>query len=470
MLRRIGMILDAPFPPDARVESEAKVLMDDGYEVHLLHIDFSQHQKYRSDEAAMGYMAGQQAVGASRKSGREPEADATTEKRIAFVREMEIDSFKGIHVWRLRGGMVAYKLSALAADLPFYRWWAAPLIRRFLKASRVDAIHVHDMAIAEAALAANRRARLPLVLDLHEDRPEIMKLYRHVNRWPGRLLISTGRWRRKQQELMRRADHVILVTEQARRVAERRDGIPSEKTTALPNVVWSDYGGELSFSNRTGGGEPAPEALSLQDRNEGVHSDTDPGSPLLQADSEFRLLYVGDTSLRRGTLMALEAVKRLRGQIFGLHLVLVGSSSQDDQLRAFVNKHGLGQIVRFEGWQPSERLPDYIRAADLCLSPLLRNSHHDTTYPNKLFQYMAMGRPVVVSDCPAQAAVVEEEMCGRVHTAGEPEALATAILELWKRPEERRRMGGRGAAAVENRWNWTVTAPRLTGLYGKLGL
>lgn len=435
------MILDAPFPPDARVESEAKALMDDGYEVHLLHIDFSRHQKYRSDIGGMGHSDGSEAAGTSRESGWEPETDAAAEKKAVFGREVEIDLYSGIHVWRFRGGSVAYKLSALAVDLPFYRWWAAPLIRRFLKASKVDAIHVHDMTIAEAALTANRRTGLPLVLDLHEDRPEIMKLYRHVNRWPGRLLISTGGWRRKQQELMRRADHVILVTEQACRVAERRDGIPPEKTTALPNVVWPGYGEE-------------------QDPSE---------HPLPRADSEFRLLYVGDTSLRRGTLTALEAVKRLRGQIPGLHLVLVGSSSQDNQLRAFVKKHGLEQMVRFEGWQPSERLPGYIRAADICLSPLLRNPHHDTTYANKLFQYMAMGRPVVVSDCPAQAEVVEEEKCGRVHTAGEPEALATAIQELWKRPEERRRMGRRGAVAVENRWNWTVTAPRLTGLYGKLG-
>jgi hypothetical protein len=64
-------------------------------------------------------------------------------------------------------------------------------------------------------------------------------------------------------------------------------------------------------------------------------------------------------------------------KVIGLLLILVGSSSQDDVLRTFAEKKGLQDAVRFEGWQEPGRLPAYVQASRLCLSPLLRYPRHD---------------------------------------------------------------------------------------------
>lgn len=393
---RIGMIMDTPFPPDARVENETKTLIEMGFEVFLYHIDY-ENRPVRED-------------------------------------------YEGVRIIRQVGSRLLYKFSALAYTVPFFRWMVESSIRNFIRETKVDVLHIHDMVIAEAVFSANKAFQLPVILDLHENRPAIMKMYKHVQQWPGRWLISLDRWKQKQRELMRKADHVILVTEEARQLALEEDGIEMGKTTAVPNVVRLD---RFNIS--------AVDTVISQ-----------------MTEGKFTLLYIGDTSIRRGTMTALATVDILMQQIPELQLLLVGNSSQDNLLQNFVQNRKLENWVRFEGWQQPDRLPAYINASDICLSPLLRNAHHDTTYANKLFQYMAVGKPVVVSDCTAQAEVIRREQCGLIHPAGDAEALAKAVLELYRDPGKRGEMGRNGLKAVQEHWNWKETGKALLKIYEKV--
>ncbi len=390
---RIGMIMDTSFPPDARVENEAITLMENGYEVVLFHIDYEG--------------------------------------------KPERDEHHGIQIFRVYAGPLLYKLSALVYTIPVFTRIVKTKIDHFINEYKPDMLHIHDMVIAESVFQANQKYQLPVVLDLHENRPEIMKLYKHVNQWPGNWLINLKKWKEKQREFMEKADHVILVTEEARIAANISNRIPLDKITAVPNVVRFDRFDTHAESNE------------IRKFTEG----------------KFTMLYIGDTSLRRGTLSVLKAVNRIRDLVPELQMVFVGSSSQDEQLNKYVNQNGLNNVVSFEGWQDPERLPAYINASELCLSPLLRNPHHDTTYANKLFQYMAAGKPVIASDCPAQKAVIEQAKCGLIYKAGSPDDLAEKILELYKNPEKRKIMGRNGEAAVRKHWNWDVTGVELLKAY-----
>lgn len=422
---RIGMIMDAPFPPDTRVENEARALQEAGHEIFLFTI------AYRGEELRSEH--------------------------------------NGVTIFRMPAGRLLYKLSALVYTVPFFRWSVGPHLRRFIRSTGVEILHVHDMVIADAVFRENRRFGLPVILDLHENRPEILKHYHHVNRIPGKWLIYPERWKRVQHRLMEQADRIVLVTEEACRAAEE-DGIPAGKMIDLPNVVRLEGTG-WGKPEQSGREEAAPPGSETG--REGVSPGGSVNRQMADADADadaggmhrFTLLYIGDTSLRRGTATAIEAVGLLAGEIPGLELRLVGSSSQDRWLHRLVREKGLEGQVKFEGWQPPERLPVYARNADLCLSPLLRNPHHDTTFANKLFQYMAAGRALVVSNCPAQARLVREEHCGLVHRAGDAEDLAERIRWLWRQPQRREEMGRNGRQAVLKRWNWSVTGSRLVHLY-----
>ena len=392
---KIGMILDAPFPPDYRVEKEGLTLIKAGHEVALFCLDF---------------------------------------KKTSFV-----DNHKGIDVHHYSGSKLLYKLSALAHTIPLYRWMIQRKLIHFIRNTKPDVLHVHDMVIAQAAIVIAEAAGLKVILDLHENRPASMREYRHTTKFPGNLLINIAAWERMQLKLARKAHRVVVVTTLAKEELVRESGIEEDKVFVVPNT------GTLSF---------AYEAIddALQGRMAGT----------------FNLLYVGDTSLRRGTDDAIKAVAALKNQIPELRLWIVGKSSGDPFLKQLAHELGISDAVHFEGWQDQTLFASYMYAAHICLSPLKRNPHHDTTFANKLFQYMAMGRAVVVSDCIAQRKVVESEQCGLVHEAGNVEMLAEKILTLYQDAALRKTLGDRGRKAVAERWHWEKTSEPLRALYAQI--
>lgn len=393
---RIAMFLDQQFPPDPRVENEAHSLIKAGHEVYLFSLDY-------------------------KKSG------------------LQSETINGIEVHRYKASKLIYKLSALAYTFPFFHQLIKKKINHFLNKVKPEAIHVHDMLIAEAVMDANDRLVQPkyLTLDLHENRPEIMQFYPHLKRMPGKLLIKVDQWREKQKELIKRADKVVLVTEEAIQQAVTSTGEPVTKFVAVPNTIEKD----IYFSY------PINKSVTRK------------------LKKGFDIVYVGDTGLRRGTDTAIKAMQLLIQKVPQAQLILVGKSSEDVYLTEMVQTLGLSAHVLFEGWQDVTLFPSYIYGAEVCISPLHRNLHHDTTYANKIFQYMAGGRPLVVSDCMAQANVVRSTNCGLVFEAANEKDLAALLYELYQNPTEARKMGENGLKAVKDQYHWENTSIDLISFY-----
>lgn len=391
------MILDTDFPPDSRVENEAVSLIEAGHDVFLFSLSYN---PYKAAE----------------------------------------ETINGIQVRRYKASKLIYKLSALAHPIPFYHFLVKPKVTDFIRRNRIEALHVHDMLIAPAVFKVNEIFQLPLILDLHENRPEIMRFYPHLQKFPGKYIIQPGAWERGQKELVKKADKVVLVTEEAKEDYTKRYNLWPEKVIVVPNTVH-------------------PNVFSQYPINKNVVN---------KFKETFNLLYVGDTGLRRGTAVAIKAVALLVKEIPEIKLILVGKSTEDLVLKKLVEEFQLRDHVVFEGWQDVKLFPSYIQASDVCLSPLSRNPHHDTTYANKIFQYMAMGKPLVVSDSTAQANVVKQENCGIVFKAGDEAQMKEAVLYLYRQPEMRIKMGKAAVGAVKERWNWIVTSRKLIEVYQEI--
>lgn len=389
------MILDAPFPPDYRVEKEAVTLIEAGFEVFLFCLRYEKHRE-----------------------------DAV---------------YKRIQLRRYPFNKLEYKLSALAYTVPLYKMFMVPKIRDFIQRNSIDVLHIHDMVIAEAAMSAARAFGCRVVLDLHENRPAIMKEYRHLNKFPGRYLISLDTWKGKQDELVRNADKVVVVTELAKNELMASAGKSADDIAVVPNTP------SLTFLEQ-------PVDLDIVERMRGT----------------FNLLYIGDTSERRGTAEMLRLVHAIKDEIPTVRLWLVGKSSFDQDLFHLAGELHVLEYVQFEGWQDETSFPAYISGAHVCLSPLRRNPHHDTTYANKVFQYMALGRASVVSDCTAQAQLILRENAGLVYPAGSANAFHDAIINLYRNDELRNQLGENGRLAVARKWNWQSTARQLLNIYDTL--
>lgn len=389
------MILDKTFPPDPRVENEALALISSGHQVFLFSLTY----------------------------------DNQTDEKI-----------KGIHVKRYASSKLEYKLSALSYTVPFYKKMMSKKIALFLKENNIEIIHVHDMVVAEAVFEVNKKFALPVVLDLHENRPEIMKTYPHLKKFPGNLLISTRVWKQKEGELVRKSDRTIVVTKEAKTDLKKRLGIQDEKIVVVPNTVKSSF-----------------------------YKDFDLEPTILERyKDKFIILYLGDTGLRRGLLSVIEALGVLSNNdalMNKVKLVIVGKNSTDEVLKSRVRELGLQQIVDFEGWQDERLFPSYLKVAAIGISPLHRNQHHDTTYANKLFQYMSFGLAVLVSDALAQKNLVEEVESGLVHKEKDAIDISEKIITLYQNPELSSKLGMNGKEFIEEKFYWEKVSDNLKDLY-----
>lgn len=395
---KIGMILDKAFPPDERVEKEALSLMSNGHQVVLFCLD--------------------------------------------RLKPAGFDVVKGIQVSRYQSNWLEYKMSALVYTIPVYKWLIMNKLHHFIRSNDLDVIHIHDMVIADAVISVNSKLDkpLPVVLDLHENRPEIMRAYKHVNTLPGRYLINLDVWKNRYYNLAGLADRVVVVTELAKEDIIRYSNKKSDEVVVVPNTV-----NLKEFTSY-------PIDTELVDRMKKF----------------YNLLYIGDTSIRRGTDVAIKAVKLLIDKIPNLRLWMVGKSSADEELKKLCKKYEVSDYVLFQGWKNYSLLPSYITGSQITLSPLKRNKHHDTTFANKLFMYMALGKPVIVSDCIAQADLVTKEKCGLIFSSENAEDLAEKVFLLYTNPELSEKLGTNGYLAVKNKWNWDLTVNELINMYNNM--
>jgi glycosyltransferase involved in cell wall biosynthesis len=108
------------------------------------------------------------------------------------------------------------------------------------------------------------------------------------------------------------------------------------------------------------------------------------------------------------------------------------------RLRELAGELGVEQNVLLAGWMDPREVLSVTREADIGMIPHLVTEHTDTTIPNKIFDYMANGLPVVVTHCSTLRSIVEETGCGRVCRDRDPQSMADAVLSLTGEAERRK--------------------------------
>ncbi len=151
------------------------------------------------------------------------------------------------------------------------------------------------------------------------------------------------------------------------------------------------------------------------------------------------VLYAGAHGLANDletVLLAAEQLKNSPEIVFAF----VGDGKSKPELRLFSEKLALTN-VRFIPSQPKSSMPQVLAAADICLAVLKDIPLFKTTYPNKVFDYMAAGKPTLLMIDGVIREVVENARGGIFVQPGDPKALVDAIKLLANQPERRKDMG-----------------------------
>jgi glycosyltransferase involved in cell wall biosynthesis len=284
---------------------------------------------------------------------------------------------------------------------------------------------------------------IPIALDLGRrhggkvvyDARDIYVDAANLARMPRTLRLLIGRAERRWA---RRADRVITVNRPYAEVMARRWGLD------LPLIV-------MNCAYRTDPPEPRPrrfhETLGL-------------------APETRVVLYQGGFSRDRGIEQLIGAIPSIPDAV----LALLGYGSLQAELEAIAADPATHGLVRVLPAVPPPELLAWVASADVVAMPIQPTTlNHRFTTPNKLFEAMAVGVPVVASDLPGMAPTVREVDAGLLVDPTDPNAIAAACRALLDEPPdaaaERR---GRILAAAHATYNWEAQMARLLDEYGRL--
>lgn len=154
------------------------------------------------------------------------------------------------------------------------------------------------------------------------------------------------------------------------------------------------------------------------------------------------LVYSGGVTPLRGLHTLVAAVGRLPGA----HLAIVtrARTRYVRSLRAVAKSRGFAERLHFLPYVEPHQVASFLRDADVGVHPLVHYANAEVSLPNKLFDYLHAGLPVVVSDCKAMADFVRERGAGEIFRAEDAGSLTAALERALSRPR-----GGRRAPSLE---------------------
>lgn len=335
--------------------------------------------------------------------------------------EKNMEVYRGINIYRLpvkhRRGNISHYLSEY---LSFF-FLASIKVSWLFFQNRYDFIQVNTLPdFLVFATLVPKMFGAKVILDLHEPAPE---LWGSIFGFHRKLFIKVVKF--AEQISIRYADKAITVSDQMKDNYVKRGASPS-KISVILNVSSSEF-------------NPDRYKEYCQDRQ----------------NDHFLLICHGLIVKRYGHESIIKAVSLVKDKIPSLQLNIVGKGEYEAELKKLVSDIHLEDYVRFHGLLPHlEDVVEMVAKSDIGIVAVERNPYSDLVHTTKMFEYIAMKKPVIITRTRA----VEEffgnnNTCFSYFESGDEKDLAKCILELYQDPKTREKMVKNAYAKFESvRW------------------
>ncbi|HZP01023.1 MAG TPA: glycosyltransferase family 4 protein [Terriglobia bacterium] len=187
--------------------------------------------------------------------------------------------------------------------------------------------------------------------------------------------------------------------------------------------------------------------------------------PELRQGKNLLVVYLGTMGPQEGVdllIASIELIVRLKKR-YDTHFALIGGGTEVPRLKEMVAERNLDSWVTFTGRIPDDELAAYLSTADVCVAPDPYNEMNDKSTMNKILQYMAFARPVVLFDLTeGRRSAGDAALYAKPN---DPADLAQKLLILLDSEPLRRQMGERGRKRIEEGLNWEAEKKWLLHAY-----
>jgi glycosyltransferase involved in cell wall biosynthesis len=296
---------------------------------------------------------------------------------------------------------------------------AAVLVAALHLKRRFDVVQVNSMPdslVFAATVPKLLGARV--LLDLHECMPEFYAVKYDVGM--GHRMVRLMGW--LEQAAIRFADSVITCTEQMRQAFESR-GAARGKIAVIMNSANEEVFDPVQYP------------------------------PAASTNGDFRLICHGSIEHRYGIDTIVRAVALLKDEIPGLQLGIYGEGSALGEVQALIGELGVEDRVYVAGgFVPMDELLQAMAVADAGVVAVRRDIFRDLTHCNKMFDFITMQKPAIVSRTRSVEAYFDDS-CFQMFTSGDEADLARAVSDLYRDRDLRKRLV-REALRVNEPYRW----------------
>ena len=316
-------------------------------------------------------------------------------------------------------GVQIHAVHAPAGNRLTRMWSVANAV--FKKALEIDAAvyHFHDPELIPTGRRLQRRGK-KVIYDVHEHVPNQIRTKYYIPKAVRPVIAGLFDWFEK-------------------RMARKMDGIVTAVDTVRDRLLPCN-----------------PMTVDINNYPEGEIIYVQPDWSKKSRD----VVYAGLINEIRGIRELMDALA-LQGD---WRLALAGTFGST-ALESAMKQHPGWKRVDYFGQQPRTVVADLLAASRIGIVTFLSAPNHDNNQPNKLFEYMAAGIPVVCSHFPRWKKIMDDTGCGICVDPTSPAAIAEAAGYLLSHPEEAQAMGLKGRKAMESTYNWGPEEKKLIKLY-----
>lgn len=315
-------------------------------------------------------------------------------------------------------------------------------ILRIFKQGNCNLIFVRsDVFDGLIAAYVKRRHKVPFVFELSSPLEQAWEIHKIEAGKPRVLYYLSDKFTRfLANRLLREAD-LVLPTSKWLKEHLVEQGIPQAKMMPYPNGVDIQ-----AFSDKDG---------------KGIRQEYGLGGTKV-------ITYIGTLGKGRSLELLIRTFSLVRRKKEDVKLLIVGEGSDEANLKRLASELGIEGDVVFTGQVPQANVPSFIAASDIGVSPVPPFFFYKLSSPIKMFEYMAMAKPVVANDEIPEHKEVLEQSGGGILVPFATGAFASAIIELLDNPERAAQMGQKGREWVLKNRTYEILARRVEEAYYQL--
>ncbi len=371
---------------------------------------FNQFAKYWSENNEINVFAGMVNYTTGRKGSEYKGKIFVTEK------ESEKITINRVHVSQ------SYNRSFLGRLWGYFSFTFFSTIKMlFSKSGDILIATSPPLTVACTALIIKKIKRIPLVFEIRDLWPESAI---QTGVLKNKFLIKFSYWIEKIT--YRNADIINVLTPAFKDVLINDKGVNEKKIIFIPN------GADLDLM------KPDIKNNIIREK--------------YRLENKFVILYTGAHGIANNLFQLIYTAEKLKNYQ-NIVFMLIGDGMEKEELKLYAKNHGLNNVI-FVDSVPKHEIGNYINAADVCTAILKKNDVFKTVYPNKVFDYMACKRPIIVGiDGIARKLIVEDAKAGFYVEPENTDKFVETIIKMYSDRHGTEEMGNNGYEFVNNNFS-----------------